>query len=263
MLQSLTLAQWKSTDPDFKDLQPPLKIAIQDSNGFSPFSIAVLRGHHELSQKIIEICLTQYQKDGNSASKRWTMKTGDVDSNVCSEDDSDCECDSDEKETHKHLPIFAELVSDKFTVDNLGEVATMVKSDVLALDMIQWPCKPARILPSKDVEANDRINLLGYAIHADNIEMFRFMMKIGAEQQALLAEDEDDARCFNVDVELFRVAIRLGRINILGEMIQASGVGIPLNDLIKEGGVELKAKPKYYQGLSVGGKVSFRSCNIS
>jgi hypothetical protein len=31
-------------------------------------------------------------------------------------------------------------------------------------------------------------------------------------------------------------------------------VGIPLNELIAKSGVELKTKPRYYQGLSVGGK---------
>jgi hypothetical protein len=31
-------------------------------------------------------------------------------------------------------------------------------------------------------------------------------------------------------------------------------VGIPLNKLIEKSGVEVKTKPRYYQGLSVGGK---------
>jgi hypothetical protein len=31
-------------------------------------------------------------------------------------------------------------------------------------------------------------------------------------------------------------------------------VGIPLNELIATSGVEIKTKPRYYQGLSVGGK---------
>jgi hypothetical protein len=35
---------------------------------------------------------------------------------------------------------------------------------------------------------------------------------------------------------------------------KATGVGIPLNELIATSGVEIKTKPRYYQGLSVGGK---------
>tara|TARA_R110002033_G_scaffold137455_1_gene176715 strand:- start:12 stop:416 length:405 start_codon:yes stop_codon:yes gene_type:complete len=38
------------------------------------------------------------------------------------------------------------------------------------------------------------------------------------------------------------------------EMSQTTAVGIPLNALIKKSGVEIKTKPRYYQGLTVGGK---------
>lgn len=31
-------------------------------------------------------------------------------------------------------------------------------------------------------------------------------------------------------------------------------MGIPLNELVQEIGIEIKSKPKFYQGLSVGGK---------
>lgn len=36
--------------------------------------------------------------------------------------------------------------------------------------------------------------------------------------------------------------------------MKATGVGIPLNALVQKSGVEIKTKPGYYQGLSVGGK---------
>jgi hypothetical protein len=41
---------------------------------------------------------------------------------------------------------------------------------------------------------------------------------------------------------------------MLSIMVKSTGVGIPLNALVKKSGVELETKPKYYQGLSVGGK---------
>lgn len=31
-------------------------------------------------------------------------------------------------------------------------------------------------------------------------------------------------------------------------------MGIPLNELVQKSGIEIKTKPRYYQGLSVGGK---------
>lgn len=248
-IKSLTLAQWESSP---SVMQTPLKVAIEDQNGFSPFSIAVLHGNYELARKIVEICATQYHKDdGISSRKRWTMRTGSDDG--YSEDDS--EYDGDGYEVHEHLPIFSELVSDNFTIDNLGEVATMVKSEVLPLTMINWSCLPGRILGAPPTETeSSSCSLLMYSVKTDNMDIFKFIMQLGAEQQALLAEEEDDQRYFSVDGSIFREAMSQGRPTMLAEMIKASGVGIPLNDLIKKSGIELKSKPKYYQGLSVGGK---------
>lgn len=248
-IKSLTLAQWKSRKAE---LQPPLRVAIQDMNGFSPFSIAVLRGHHDLARNIIEICAAQYHKDdGISSRKRWTLQVSSHDG--YNEEDSDY--DSDDCQSHEHLPIFSELVSDEFTVENLGEVATLVKSDVLPLTMINWPCYPGRILgaPRGDTESIF-CSLLMYAVKIDDTDIFKLIMRFGAEQQALLAEDDDDQKCFTVDVNIFHEAISRGRTTMLAAMIKASGVGIPLNALIKKSGIEIVSKPRYYQGLSVGGK---------
>jgi hypothetical protein len=55
-IKSLTLSPWPSPP---LPLQPPLKVAVRDLNGFSPFSIAVLQGHHDLARKIVDICATQ------------------------------------------------------------------------------------------------------------------------------------------------------------------------------------------------------------
>lgn len=83
-------------------MTPPLKIAVRDGNGFSPFSIAVLRGHYDLARKCIEICIAQYHKDdGLSSRQRWRMKkSSDED-----EDMSDYDHD-DENEDGKILKHF-------------------------------------------------------------------------------------------------------------------------------------------------------------
>jgi hypothetical protein len=85
MVKKLTLTPWKS---DMKiDEMTPLRVATQDSNGFSPFSIAVLRGHRELARKIIEICAIQYHKEDNPTfKKRWDTIPNDSD-----DESDDCE----------------------------------------------------------------------------------------------------------------------------------------------------------------------------
>lgn len=238
-IKKLTLAPWKL---DMSSVEmTPLQIATMDMNGFSPFSIAVLHGHYELARKIIEICATQYHKDdGLSTKQRWNMATMESDD----EDDSDDE----------DMPIFAELVSDKFTVDNLGEVSSIVKSSVLPATMIAWHCAVQRFLDNEKKNDDGTMRLLEYAVHSSDMKMLKFLVALNQEQLALQATDEDDPRCYTIDRDVFHTAIKLGRTSMLAEMIKSTGVGIPLDDLIQKSGFEIKTKPRYYQGLSVGGK---------
>jgi hypothetical protein len=240
-VKAMTLAPWASADEP--PANSPLQIAVRDSNGFSPFSIAVLRGHRDLARRIIDICLAQYHKDENKGQRqRWQMITDN-------DDDSNASNGGDEHV----LPIFSELVSDKFTVDNLGEVSDIVKSNVMPLTVINWSCDVGRI-DEPDVNSSRHETLVQHAVNTDDIGLLKFLIEIGTEQQTLLAEEDDDQKCFHIDSSVFISAISLGRTAMLGEMIESSGVGIPLNDLVQKSGVELKTKPKYYQGLSVGGK---------
>jgi ankyrin repeat protein len=236
-VKSMTLAPWVSGEEEL----PALKIAVQDGNGFSPFSIAVKRGHLDLAKKIVEICIAQYHEDGDrSHRERWNMRTSDSDDEPDDDDDLP--------------PIFSELVSDKFTVDDLGEVSNVVKSDVLPLTMIEWPCAPQRFLDEHERGLDSQYGLFEHAVSSNDMELLKFMTSLAAEQQTRLAEEPDDRKSYTINRSVFYSAIKLGRTEMLAEMIKTTGVGIPLNKLIEKSGVEIKEKPKYYQGLSVGGK---------
>jgi len=97
-IKALTLAPW-SPGADEATINP-LRIAVMDLAGFSPFSIAVLRGHFELAKKIIEICMTQYHKDdGKTLNQRWMMKGANR------HDDSEEESDDEDDEHDRKLNI--------------------------------------------------------------------------------------------------------------------------------------------------------------
>ncbi|RFU35722.1 hypothetical protein B7463_g570, partial [Scytalidium lignicola] len=253
-IKALTLDQWMPTVPNglismlfatavAPTIQPPLKIAVKDSNSFSPYSIAVLRGHYDLARKIVEIAWTQYHKNDENSNdnRRWRMLQSD------SEDEySDVSSDDGDA-----LPIYSELVSDKYTVDTLGEVSNIVKSDVHPLQMIQWDCTAGRVDNS---DLYWRGSLFQHAIRTDNRELFKFMMKQLSEQHLRSVEHEDDQKTYSTQSGDFQAAIQYGRTEMLAYMIKSTGVGIPLNALVKKSGVEVKTKPRYYQGLTVGGK---------
>ena len=161
--------------------------------------------------------------------------------------------DDGESDDGQNLPIFSELISDKFTVDNLRELSSIVKSSVMLMQMIEWSCKATRFEDTRSID-DHQITLLEYAVMTDNTSLFQFMIKLGSEQQALLAEEMDDQKSYIMSRRVFEKAIKLGRTEMLSYMIKTTGVDIPLNELIQESGFALVTKPRYYQGLTIGGK---------
>lgn len=211
-VKSLTMAPWSSEGE--KTPIMPLKIAVKDGNGFSPFSIAVLRGHHDLARKIIGICLAQLDEgDENRPRQRWTLNPPDSDEESCYSDESEIE-----KDDENVLPIYNELISDKYTIDNLGQVATVVKSDVGPLTMIEWPCHTQRFIDPAE-EDDTQYTILGHAIVTNDMELFKFILQLGAEQHKLRADEDDDQKCYTVPKDIFHEAIKRGRTAMLAEMV--------------------------------------------
>ncbi|KAF7937481.1 uncharacterized protein EAE98_001795 [Botrytis deweyae] len=239
-IKNLTLQPWKHDNVEY----PPLRIAVRDGNEFMPFSIAVLRGHYDLARRIVEICLAQYHnaddEDDKKGRQRWGIMTSD---------------DDDDDDESGDLPIFSELVTEKFTIDALEEVSNVVKGDTLPLSMIEWKC-PARRSTSDDGSSSSigMSNLFNYAVEQDDMKMFKFLLDIAGEQKALMAKHEDDRRCYSLDTSVFNKALSKGRTTMIAEMIKYCGSGVPFGMLVSSSGVEIKTKPRYYEGLSIGGK---------
>lgn len=283
-VKSLTLALW---GPD-KD-QVPLKLAVTDTTNSSPFAIAVMRGHLDLARAILKIAQAQYEPR-EPQRERFKMRSSDS--------DEDSEIDDD-------IHIYGEIIDDRFTIDDIGEVSTHVKSDVTPLKLLGWDCPVSRFLEGevegvtsssvKDVGTDPGLysnagvskagvqsrggspprrrlgsrltpaqpdpehitarNLLQYAIWADDLELLTFLLDLGAEYTAQQVEDDPSStRIFRTSEDDFQYAIKLGRTRMLAEMLKKTGAGVPLEDLVKQSGVKIKEKPRYYQGLSVHGR---------
>lgn len=57
---------------------------------------------------------------------------------------------------------------------------------------------------------------------------------------------------FNTDD--FKRAVASGRVEMLAEVIKRTGAGLPLEEMVKDSGIEMQEEPEYYQGLTVYGK---------
>ncbi|RYP56917.1 hypothetical protein DL769_009824 [Monosporascus sp. CRB-8-3] len=236
-IKSLTLAPF---DGD----EPPLKIAVLDPKGNNPFSLALLKGHFSTAKAILEIAQAQWAPKEEEKARYRMTRNEDADSYE-SESESD-----DEPE------IYKEIVKDQLTIDNIGHASTQVKSDVLAATLINWVVPTFVMLPDGTVKRNKGSqNLLTFAMTENDTERFKFLVEVEIHYASKTPETEEGtSRFFTFSGEQFCGAVKLGRTDMLADMIKRTGAGMPLEDLVKKSGVEIKVKPRYYQGLTVYGK---------
>ncbi|RHZ50985.1 ankyrin repeat protein [Aspergillus thermomutatus] len=238
-IRSLTLGTW---GPDKH--RPPLEIATKDQRNFDPFSIAVLRGHLDVAKAIIAIAQVQYKPQDQQENARYRLRT-----TVNNDDDSSCderEDDSDE------LDIERQILDEEFTIDNIGEVKTQVESKVSPLSLLKDSCPVEGFTGTSLPDGQKPLNLVQYAIWKDDVELLVFLLDLGRELSAKSGSSEQTI--FTVGKWDLTMAMQLGRLGCLAELIKRTGAGIQLDKLAEQSGVEIKDKPKYYQGLSIHGK---------
>ncbi|KAF2839151.1 ankyrin [Patellaria atrata CBS 101060] len=276
-IKSLTLTLWGPNND-----QSPLQIAVKDRWGSSPFSITMLRGHTDVAKAILEISDAQYQQPEPAGRERFDMRSD-------ADDDSDASSSASDE-----IPIYSEIIDDQFTIENIGEVATQVKSTITPLEMLSWGlgvlandpsvCPPVKpfYLGQKSLggrapgsqggtfgtrptqpDYNHSVwykrrpasNLLELAIEKDDMELLILLLELGSTYTARQSTDDADAsRIYSISSSVFTFAMNVGSTRSLAEIIKRTGAGMPIQDLVKKSGIEIHEKPKYYQGLSVHGK---------
>ncbi|KAF7122286.1 hypothetical protein CNMCM5793_000243 [Aspergillus hiratsukae] len=238
-IKSLTLGTW---GPDKH--RPPLEIATKDQRNFDPFNIAVLRGHLDVAKAIIAIAQVQYKPQDEQENVRYRLRA-----TVSNDDDYSCE---ESEEDSDELDIEEQILDEEFTIDNLGEVKTQVESKVSPLSLLNDSCSVEDFMGTSLPDGRKPFNLVQYAIWKDDVELLVFLLDLGRELSAKSGSSEQTI--FTVKEWDLTMAMQLGRLRCLAELIQRTGAGIQLDRLAEQSGVEIKEKPKYYQGLSIHGK---------
>lgn len=248
-----------------------MNIAIQDKYNQSPFSIAILRGHFDVARAIIEISFAQYEPVEKKENARYRLAGG--------EDEDDYE-DEDMTDT-EDIPVYKQIIDDRFTIDSIGEVSNQVKSKVSPLAIIGHSCSVWNYakfcmpdstftygVDSRVIQSGGSETLQFWATKANDMTLFKFLLDLETEWTNRLNKKVDelpiipsfsDAQ-FTLAIKvwiLFKCGIDMliwvqyGRIDFLALMISHGGAGMKLESLVKKSGVQYHEKPKYYQGLSV------------
>ncbi|KAI1776724.1 ankyrin [Hypoxylon cercidicola] len=239
VIKSLTLTSW-----DADKQEPPLKVAVSDVTYNNPFSLAFLRGHYEVASAIIEIAQAQCAPNSDKAT-RFVMNK-DKDEGSYEESDLD---DNDEPE------VFKEVIDDQFTIETVGQVSMQVKSQTPASEFLNWAIPTFTLRDGSLRKTGRRESLLTYTMAENDVKGFNFLIDMNTRFPGKALDDDDESsRFYMLPQDQFEHAVRLGRTEFLANAIRRTGAGIPIEDLVKKSGAELKGKPRYYQGLNVYGK---------
>lgn len=240
-IKALTLTAW-----DDEKQEAPLKIAVRDSNSNSPFSLAFFRGHLTVATAILEIAQAQYTPDAKPKSQyRAVVNDPSMDlsdnESVYSEDDE--------------LNIFREIIGGDFTIENVGQVSMKVNSRTKPQELLDWACPAIEYDEAESGTEPPHCSPLLRCVIKNDKKGVEFLLETGKRfsSQAIESGNESSG-LYVIPNNIFESAIHRGRTELLAELIKSTGVGLPLEEMVKNTGVALVEKPKYYQGLTVYGK---------
>lgn len=240
-VKELTLLPWKSIDGED---HPPLKIAVLDQHRLSPFAIAVVRGHLDLANSIMEIAQAQYVPADAPKRERHRLVNGD---------------EGDDDDEGSDIKVVSELVDEIFTVETIGQVSTQTQSRVTPLEMLLWTVSLGTFMGDRSASKRSSdvkpFSLLQFAIQSRNEDLLDYLLSLGEKYTNLTSTAKSGAaEFFAIPDDVYQHAIALDVPHILSKLIKRTGAGLPMSQLIKQSGVEVEEKSKYYQGLSVHGK---------
>lgn len=249
-IKSLTLQPW---GPD--ESNKPLKADITDVHNNSPFSIAFLRGHLETARFILEAVQAQWTPK-EEEDVRYKLRDDDEEE----EYDSECsEDDSEDSDGDSNPEIVTEKINKALAIDNVGELSMQVISHSRPLTILTKSYN-FRITNKAKLEGSSAVEngtLFQYVLQEDDADALKWLLDTAQNYSEPSTDSEDehrDAKTFTFPVSDFTWAVSHGRVNLLRTIIKRTGAGLPLDHLIKKSGVEVKAKPRFYQGLTVYGK---------
>ena len=244
-IKSYTLGPWGPGQS-----QSPLTVSVKDEANNSVFSLAVGRGHHDVAREVLEIVAAQYEPD-EADKLAYKIKGARIRTDFDDDGDQSCE-DEDYNDDDDDIKIVSHSVGEKkFTIDNIGEMDVKVRCKTRPIDVLTSSYPWLEIPPFKQRLGG---SLFTWAIRCKDQQLVNLLIDLGIRymkpEYGVLEEDS----FFAIPTDAFERAVSHGPVPILADIIRRTGGRIPLDHLVKRTGVEVREKPKFYQGLTVYGK---------
>ncbi|KAL8867050.1 MAG: hypothetical protein Q9174_005912, partial [Haloplaca sp. 1 TL-2023] len=285
-IKELTLANW---GPEGKI--KPLQVSTRDSKGFAPFAIALYRRHYEVARLLVQIADAQYKPEDKSEARRRYVMADEYSDNDSEDDDSDVLNITsevvDETYTYENVAALQESVGSRNAaagmIESFGEIwwfldqperkamtavgqghpnnqGNVPEARNTGVRSFGNPFGPAGVGSAQDIfrvylerKNNSWLSVGRYAMVSGDKRLWRFWLQCCQETLRMRNKFEpaNGKGCRSMD---WTFALKHGLVEEMAEAIKICGAELPLDSLIQSSGVEKMEKPKYYQGLSIGGK---------
>ncbi len=161
-------------------------MAVSDNHQNTPFSIAFFRGHRSVAKSILEIVQAQYSPE-EKPKVRYRMQRPDDDPECDSDYDSEEESEDSDADEAK---IVKEVVDEKLTIENVGQLSMKVKSSTMAKDFFNTKCVEYR--------SDGRLGVvdtpLAHVINNNDLEGLKFLLDMGEHFTTQTSESDVDTR---------------------------------------------------------------------
>ncbi|RPB03650.1 ankyrin [Choiromyces venosus 120613-1] len=238
-----------TTGPSGEPSMPALQISVS-SRGWTTLWIAIYRNDYAMARLILEIVKSQYEEPSKKQA-RGAVKI-------------DIPGDSDDDSEH----YFQDTVDHDFTIEDSGAVSDFVRCNISPYNFISQGSPPLKELLGEEEEATlekqNRLrwlegawSILSLAIYKDDPELFEFILlaveEFGGPKAVQKYVQPFDGMWRHQSCAHVRLALALGRIWVLEELMKRYTFGIHYDSLRKKDDGIRNAKPKYYRGLVVHG----------
>ncbi|CAZ82771.1 unnamed protein product [Tuber melanosporum] len=238
-----------TTGPSGEPPMPALQISVS-SRGWTTLWVAIYRRDYAMAKLILEIVKSQYEEPGKKQARKAVRIS--------------IPGDSDDDGAEHYLQ---ETSDEDFTLEDAGAVSDFVKCSVSPRDFIRQGSPQLDELLGEEEEASLRKQklfqwlggwtILSFSIYKDDSELFEFILSAVEEFGGLEAVRRyilpfNGLWRYNGCAHV-RLALALGRIWVLEELMKRYTFGIHYSSLREKDPEVQNAKPKYYQGLVVNG----------
>lgn len=98
-----------------------------------------------------------------------------------------------------------------------------------------------------------KVSLIRYALIRHDRSLLRFLLHCGRES-SFAATNYAKSSCAGLTNLDFTFSLEHDNVEALTEMVRIAGAELPIEALVKQSSVKESDRPKYYPGLSIGGK---------